>query len=191
MLYSSTFARAIYGLLKRFEQVIDYHGDSPLETRLASLYCNSRFSAIIDAHGSPNLYTCSAEYLRPRKPFVSVGVAFEDYTYFSMFRAVYLMLKHSWWSQTVGAVSRAYIGVTGVTSLALMERLGELVEQKRLKVVVDSCWELNDVLKVSSNQIISMHSMFICFLQGYDILLSGRAKGKVIISICKATAGIH
>ena len=132
----------------RWNQVIDRHAHAPVEQYLASRFTNVRFSAIIDAHGVPSLYSHCPAYLSPGGTYVSVGVAFQEYTFLSVLRATYLMLKQAWWSQTLGGVSREYIGVTGIANLEVMEQLRELVEKRRLRVVIDSCWRIEDALMV-------------------------------------------
>jgi len=78
-----------------------------------------------------------------------VGVAFAEYTVSSMIYASSLMLKNTWWPRALGGGPRNYICVTAVATLEALQRLRELVEEGKLAVVLDSCWEMEDVLKVS------------------------------------------
>jgi hypothetical protein len=71
-----------------------------------------------------------------------------------MLHAGYLMLKNSLWPRILGGVPREYIYVQGFADLQRMERLRQLVEEGKLRVAVDSCWEMENVLRVSNHRII-------------------------------------
>jgi hypothetical protein len=77
-----------------------------------------------------------------------VGVAFAEYTVSSMLSALSLMLKNTWWPRALGGTPRDYICISAFVTLEALQRLRELVEQGKLVVVLDSCWEMEDVLKV-------------------------------------------
>lgn len=91
---------------------------------------------------------CS-DYLEPGKPFVSVGTAFDAYTVSSLLFASFLTRKNTWLPRVLGGGSHIYICVSGFVSPEALESLRGLVEDGKLMVVVDSCWEMTDVLKVS------------------------------------------
>jgi len=78
-----------------------------------------------------------------------VGVAFAEYTVSSMVYATSLMLKNTWWPRALGGGPRDYICVSAFVTLEALQRLKELVEERKLAVVLDSCWDMGDVLKVS------------------------------------------
>ena len=78
-----------------------------------------------------------------------MGVAFAEYTISSMLYALSLMLKNTWWPRALGGSPRDYICISAIVTLEALQRLGELVEQGKLAVELDSCWDLGDVLKVS------------------------------------------
>jgi hypothetical protein len=139
----------MFDLIIRHEQVIDYQAKAPVHQYLATQYSDSRFNVIIDAYGSHDLYTHCAGYLEPGKPFVTVGVAFAEYTVSSMLYALSLMLKNTWWPRALGGCPRDYVCISAVVTLEALQRLRELVEQGKLAVVLDSCWDMGDVLKVS------------------------------------------
>jgi hypothetical protein len=138
--------------LIHYGQVIDYQEHAPVHQYLATHYSNAHFSAVIDAYGVQDLYTHCADYLDPGKPFVTVGVAFDEYTVSSIMYAVFLMMNNSLWPRVLGGVPREYASVSGFTNLEVMEKLGQLVEEGKMKVVVDSCWDMEDVLKVRLNR---------------------------------------
>ena len=130
------------------QQVIDYEAQAPVHRYLATHYSNTRFNSIIDAYGIQDLYSHCADYLSPGKPFVTVGVAFEEYTVSGMLYAAFLMLKNRLWPSVLGGVPREYANVTVIANLELVEKLRQLVEEGKIKVVVDSCWDMEDALKV-------------------------------------------
>lgn len=132
----------------RYGQVIDYQAHEPVHQYLATCYAKTRFDVIIDAFGVQDLYTHCADYLEPGKPFVSVGVVFQEYSISSLLYASSLMLKNTWWPKILGCGLRDYVCVSGFTSLEAMEKLGKMVEEGKLKVVVDSCWDMEDFLRV-------------------------------------------
>jgi uncharacterized phage protein (TIGR02220 family) len=80
--------RAMYGLIIRHEQVIDYQAKAPVHQFLTTQYSSDRFDVVIDAYGSHELYTHCADYLKPGKLFVTVGVAFAEYIVPSMLYAL-------------------------------------------------------------------------------------------------------
>lgn len=88
--------RAMYGLIIRHEQVIDYQAKAPVHQFLTTQCSSGRFDVVIDAYGSHELYTHCADYLKPGKLFVTVGVAFAEYMVPSMLYALSLMLKNAW-----------------------------------------------------------------------------------------------
>jgi hypothetical protein len=115
-----------------------------------------------------------------------VGVAFAEYTVSSMVYATSLMLKNIWWPRALGGGPRDYICVSAFVTLEALQRLRELVEERKLAVVLDSCWGMGDVLKVSYT-IKSRARHFELEIanrtQAYEILLSRRSRGKVIVKI--------
>lgn len=49
----------------------------------------------------------------------------------------------------LGGVNRPYAQTNGIASLKDMERLVRMVEEGKLKVLIDSIWSFDDVLQVS------------------------------------------
>jgi hypothetical protein len=115
---------------------------------LATKYRESRFNAVIDAFGVQDLYTHCAEYLMPGKPFATVGIALKEYTVSCIFQSMSLMLSNALWPSIFGGGQREYANITGIANLEVMEKLGRWVEEGKLKVVVNSCWDMEDALKV-------------------------------------------
>ena len=134
-------------------KVVDYQAHSPVHQHLAAKYSNPRFSAVVDAFGVEELYLHCADYLGPGKPFVTVGIAFAEYTYSSMLYSVLSMLKCEFCPRILGGVPREYVRVTGIANLKDMEKLADLVECGKLRIVVDSCWGMEDANEVRRHNI--------------------------------------
>ena len=147
------------------DQVIDYQLHSPVHEYLTHNYSNPRFDVIIDACGIQELYTHCAGYLAPGKPFVSVGIAFKSYTYSSVLYALFLMARNILVPRFLGGGAAPYIVVSGFVTLEGMEKLAAMVDEGKLKVMVDSCWDIEDAV------------------QAYEVILSKRTHGKVIIAV--------
>jgi hypothetical protein len=159
---------------------------NPAHQYLATHYSSNRFNVIIDAYGSHELYTHCADYLELGKPFVTVGVAFAEYTVSSMIYASSLMLKNAWWPRALGGVPRDYIRVSAFVTLEALERLRELVEHGKLAVVLDSCWNMEDILRVSyiiKSRVRHFELEIADRTQAYEILFSRRSRGKIIVKI--------
>jgi hypothetical protein len=133
--------------------VIDYQSSSPISKYLATHYSDQRFNAIIDAYGVQELYSYAGKYLSPGKPFVTVGIAHKKYRYSSMLHAVFMMVMNSLTSLLPGDGQRKYLQVNAAVNLEAMEKLRSLVEHGKLRVLIDSCWGMNDVLQVRSRRV--------------------------------------
>jgi hypothetical protein len=96
------------------------------------------------------VYLNCAKYLKPGMPYVTVGLAPPKYTYTSMLYIISQILSNVFWPRWLGGVNRPYIGPTGVVNLLDMERLVRIVREGKLRVPIDSCSDLQDVLKVCS-----------------------------------------
>lgn len=130
------------------QQVIDYQANFPLSQYLTTQYSNGPFDVIIDAYGVQDLFTHCADYLKPGKSFVSVGIAHASYSVSSILYSTWLMMKNSFWPRMLGGIQRDFVCVQGFTSLPALERLGELAGEGILNIPLDSCWDMEDALKV-------------------------------------------
>ncbi len=112
-------------------------------------YKDSKFDCVIDAFGIKAIWLHCPDYLTERGPFVTVGIAFEDYKLSTVLYATYLfMFKIPFLPTWLGGVPRRCVCVTGFVNLDELEKLKKMVEEKKLKVVIDSVWEMDDALKV-------------------------------------------
>jgi NADPH:quinone reductase-like Zn-dependent oxidoreductase len=116
----------------------------------------------MDCVGSQALYENSPRYLCPGGPFVNIG-AFDlaDGILTQMFR----WFMNSWRPTWLGGIPRPYIMFSKTPNMAEVLTLVELVEQGKLKVILDSEFEMEDLIK------------------GYERVTSKRARGKVLIRV--------
>lgn len=148
-------------------QVEDYTSHPPDLNFLGEKYNGRKFDVAIDCYGIQSFWTHSPSYLVPKGLFVTVGIAFQEYTLASIFNACWLMMvKNPLTPIWLGGVPRTYLSVMGVVNEERMKELGRLVQEGTLKAVNgDGVWEMEDVKKA------------------YAIMLNRRARGKIIVKI--------
>jgi reticulon-4-interacting protein 1, mitochondrial len=115
---------------------------------LATKYAENPFDIIVDAYGVQEVFAHCPFYLAPGKPFVTVGIAFTSYSISSLLYASICMLQNMLWPRLFGGVDRPYVQVTALASLASLEKLAELAEEDCFDIVIDSSWEMEDILQV-------------------------------------------
>lgn len=115
---------------------------------LTEKHAEQPFDLVIDAYGVQDLYTNCAGFLKPDGVFVTVGVAFAEYSYASLAVAVKNMLWNVISSAWGGAGRRRYVQVTSTCNSEGLERLRVMCDDRNLRVPIDSQWDLEDVLKV-------------------------------------------
>jgi hypothetical protein len=128
--------------------VIDRHLHAPVEDFLTQNYSDRPFDVVIDAYGSQSLFDKSLGFLKTDGAFVTVGVAAKALTYMAMLQVVYHMSTNILWPRAIGGTPRKYVQVASTVSIEKMAKLRRLCENGELKVVVDSCWGVEDVEKV-------------------------------------------
>jgi len=110
---------------------------------------DEKFDVVIDCHGSQDLLHHCAQYLKKGKPYVAVGVAATSITWGALLLAVGQLLSNALWPAILGGVKRPYISIAAFAGRQQMEELAALVKEDKLKVPLDSVWEMEDALKVS------------------------------------------
>lgn len=128
--------------------MIDYHAHEPVTQYLTTNHSNPRFDAVIDAYGVQELYDQCPAYLKDGGLFSTVGVAFKEHSFSSVLYSSLLILKNLCWPRVLGGVPRDYICATGIATLESMKKLGKLMEKGKLRVVIDSTWDMEDVQQV-------------------------------------------
>lgn len=142
------------------KEVIDYTKHKQLHTYLAGKYGAQPFDAIVDIAGSDDLlYSQSPAYLKPDGCFVFAGKisttharpASSSLDAFLFFLNL-LRLPLSWilttiWPVLLGGVPRRGFFHSGTPTARHLEVSRQIAEQGHLKVVVDSVWDMDDVLE--------------------------------------------
>lgn len=129
---------------------------------LASAYQAQPFDSILDCVGSQSLYDSSPRYLHPTGSLVNVGAL--DMRN-GLLRQLGQWLMNSWCPTWLGGTPRSYIMFSNTPNLQEVLTLVEMVQQGRLKVLIDSEFAMEDLVKA------------------YDRVTSKRARGKVLIQI--------
>jgi reticulon-4-interacting protein 1, mitochondrial len=130
-------------------QVIDYRANAPLHKYLSSRYKDNPFDVIVDAVGVQKLFDFCPSYLREKGTFVSVGAAFASWTLPSLLYAAFVLgLKNLYLPIIFGGVPRKYIQVVAAANYADMQSLADMTVERKLKVIIDSGWDMDDAQKV-------------------------------------------
>ena len=150
-------------------QVVDYTMYDNVSAELAKRYGEEKFDAIVDAVGADmRIYTHCAQYLKSDGVYSSVGVKMGGFGVLDAVRAVWKMQTNAVWPKTPWLLGTGRTWkVTSMMDpgLKLMQRVVNMLAEGKLKVVTDSEWPFDQVL------------------DAYDVVMSGRAKGKVIIKV--------
>ncbi|KAK5061604.1 hypothetical protein LTR84_008148 [Exophiala bonariae] len=149
------------------DEVLDRKSVPSVSSHLTENHAEQPFEMIIDAYGVQELYNNSAAFLKPDGHFVTVGIAFTEYSYGSMAVAVRDMLWNVVCSAWGGSGSRRYVQVASACNLDSLERLRVLCEDRALRVPIDSQWAFEDALKA------------------YERMVSRSAKGKIVVNVLK------
>lgn len=136
---------------------------------LAKRYGGQKFHAVVDAVGADmRIYTQCAKYLKPDGVYSSVGVKLGGFGVLNAASAVWKMQLNALWPKTpwLLGTGRTWKGITMMDpGVELMVRVVDMLADGKLKVAIDSEWTFDRVL------------------EAYDIVMSGRTKGKVIIRV--------
>ena len=116
------------------------------------MYSSEPFDAILDTVGVQMLYDSSSAYLKPDGPFINVG-AMEG-----IGTTLWSGVKNMIWPQFLGGTPRRYIFQQTNPTQDRLKYLIRLVEEGKLKVVIDQVFQMEDALQVSSVDNLSLKS---------------------------------
>ena len=102
----------------------------------------------MDAFGVQEIFHNCEGYLKPEKSYVSVGPAMPTYSMSAILYSLGQMASNFLWPRLLGGPNRPYIQVATTSTLEEMQRLAYLVQEGKLRVPTDSCWDMEDALKV-------------------------------------------
>lgn len=137
------------------DEVIDYRKHDPLHEYLrVSHHAEQPFDAIIDCIGIQDLYTHSPDYLARGKPYLNIGAYTATPTLAGFLTWAWKQLSNRFWPTFLGGVPRPYIFHSATPDVKTLNRVKQLVAEGKLRQVVDSIWEMEDVPKVRSRLIL-------------------------------------
>lgn len=132
------------------DEVIDYRKHDPLHEYLRVSHAAKPFDAIIDCIGVQDLYTHSPEYLAPGKPYLNIGAYTATPTLAGLLAWAWTQISNRFWPTFLGGVPRPYIFHSATPDVQTLNRVKQLVAEGKLRQVVDSIWEMEDVPRVST-----------------------------------------
>ncbi|KAL2060676.1 hypothetical protein VTL71DRAFT_9317 [Oculimacula yallundae] len=145
------------------DEVIDYQEHTPVHKYLATEFGKDQFDVIMDAFGVQELYYNCEAFLKSGKPYVSVGPALPTYSMRSILYGIGVIAATFLRPRILGGTNRPYVLFAATATLEEMVQLADMAREEKLRVPIDSCWDLEEALKA------------------YERSLSRRARGKVIV----------
>ena len=125
---------------------MDYQKHQPISEHFASRDKSQHFDAILDAVGTQTLFDNSPKYLKQTGAFVCVGTEHDG----SQIQSFLRLAKNSLWPAWLGGTPRRFITFGAQISHARILRLASLVEDGKIKIVVDATFSMEDALKVGA-----------------------------------------
>ena len=150
-------------LLLNTRQFVDYTAHASLPTFLASTYGSAPFDHIFDCVGSQELYVKSPAYLKEHGDLINIGAMITG-----IGEGLWNWFQNTWRPVWLGGTPRKYVMFSTPLDRNEGVLLLRMVEEGKLRVPIDSIWEMEEALK------------------GYERLTSKRARGKVIIKVERA-----
>ncbi|KAN0095670.1 NAD(P)-binding protein [Hyaloscypha variabilis] len=123
------------------ELAIDYQANHPLTSFLSERFGQQQLDVILDTVGSQDLYEQSPSYLSPHGVYVNVGNIGVS-TALTLLR----WIKNSILPSFLGGVPRKSIQFSGIPTKEWGEKIASLAAEKRLHILVDSAFKLEDAL---------------------------------------------
>ncbi|KAK0220344.1 hypothetical protein IW262DRAFT_1556237 [Armillaria fumosa] len=144
------------------DEFIDYT-KQPLHEYLVQNRPSPKFHIILDAVAlkDPSLFTYSPAYLALGGTFVSCGAIQGVHPFSLVLKTALAMFWPSW----LGGVPRSYRTVRLAHDASVLEALRQLLEEGKIKPVVDSVYEFKDMLSA------------------YERIMTSRAKGNVVVTV--------
>ena len=132
------------------DEVVDYTKHDALHEHLATEYVSKPFDAIIDTVGVQPLYTRSPAYLKVDGPFLNIGSGFgKDIGFANILGTMWSMAQNFLWPKLLGGTPRVYGFISADPNQKQLAKLKRMVEEGKLRMPVDSLWDMEDGLKVS------------------------------------------
>lgn len=122
---------------------MNYRTNKPLHKFLGQQYGKQPFDSIFDTIGIQDLFKHSPNYLKLTGAVVNVG------NFEGPGRTVFRSIMNAWLPVYLGGVPRKYFMISTTPNGTKAARLGQMVQDGKLRVVVDDVIDFDDVLKVS------------------------------------------
>jgi NADPH:quinone reductase-like Zn-dependent oxidoreductase len=122
-----------------------------LHAYLSDKHSSKPFDSVLDTIGIHDLYVNCPAYLKQDGVFVNIG-AMEG-----LVSTLWAAAKYSLWPRILGGTPRTYIFQQTNPDQQTMQYLSKLVEEKKLSVVVDQVFEMENALDVSSSEDVNIH----------------------------------
>ncbi|KAK1538030.1 hypothetical protein CPAR01_08143 [Colletotrichum paranaense] len=154
------------------DEVVDYTASLPVPVSkvLGEKFGaeGTRFDAVVDCVGVQDVYVHCAEYLKPDGVYSAVGIKPADQSVGALVKAGWQMQMNALWPRStwLGGTGRRWAATAMMDpGKALMEEVVAMLADGRIKAVVER--------EVGFEEAVD----------GYDIVGSGRARGKVVVNV--------
>ncbi|KAE9572757.1 Zinc-type alcohol dehydrogenase-like protein [Colletotrichum fructicola] len=151
------------------DEVVDYTASGRVSDVLRERFGGEkRFDGVVDCIGVQDVYASCAAYVVPGGVYAAVGIKPAAQTWGSFFKAVWTMQMNAVWPLAgwLGGVGRVWKGTTMMDpGRTLMEDVVGMLADGRVKAVFDREVAMENVV------------------EGYDVVESGRARGKVVVKV--------
>ncbi|KAF6845065.1 hypothetical protein CMUS01_00454 [Colletotrichum musicola] len=152
------------------DEVIDYTTAKPVSSVLRERFGAEvkMFDAVVDCVGIQDLYVNCAAYVVPGGVYAAVGIKPASQTYGGFMKAAWKMQMNAMWplSPWLGGTGRRWAGTSMMDpGRGLMEEVVGMLADGRIRAVVGREIGFEEVL------------------DGFDIVGSGRASGKVVVKV--------
>jgi NADPH:quinone reductase-like Zn-dependent oxidoreductase len=137
----------IFGLIPL--QILDYRV-APLVSQLAKL---DPFDVVMDCIGTISLYAGSPQFLKPKRPYIAIGIDMHGLSTVQTVKAV-LQLARAITPSVLGGVPRKFQIFTMVWDEKALKELADMVDRNEIHVPIDGeyGWEKEDVMKAYERQ---------------------------------------
>lgn len=147
------------------DEVIDYTSVN-VPSHLVKTYEDQKFDIVLDAIGSFDIFKACAAFLKPKGIYLMIGAPIPA-SIAGFFSMGFNIVAATCLPGFLGGVPRKFRMTMMSPTKETVAAIGELVDQRVIKPVLDSVWKFDDEgIKAA-----------------YSIIMSHRARGKVVIKV--------
>ncbi|GAA6061286.1 hypothetical protein JCM10212_004692 [Sporobolomyces blumeae] len=157
----------VESLVRDPSHIFDYQGSTPLEDQLTRHVKDDKkeFDIVFDAIGVPSLYHASEGFLKKSGVYLDIAGPHLDGTISNLVYAAWYVVSSLARPKWLGGVARKYKFVSMQVKQHNVDEMTRLLSDGSIDPVVDSTYEFEQAL------------------EAYDKSMSGRAKGKVVVTL--------